>query len=167
MSIEAIMTSPVVSISMDDPIRLAGEYFSNRGIHHLPVVDEKKRVSGVVSEREYLSVVSPYFNTPSETRRDLEIMGRKVHTIMRRNPTVVTADTHVSEAARLLIENQFSSLLVIDEGSEKLRGIVTWKDLVRALADARIDIQDGEVIKLPEEKPEEEAELAEDDIVIG
>ncbi|MGV6858385.1 MAG: CBS domain-containing protein [bacterium] len=154
MSIEAIMTSPVISICMDDPIRLVGEYFENRSINHLPVVDEKKKVLGVVSDREYLSVVSPYYNTPSETRRDLELMARKVHTIMRRDPLTLSPQASLSQAARLILDNEYSSLLVTADASNTLLGIVTWKDLVRSIAEVNIDIAEGQVEIIPyEEEP--------------
>lgn len=143
MSVAEIMTHPVTTLGMDDPIRLAGAHFESGGFHHLPVVDTKKRVLGIISDRDYLNVTSPYMNTPSELNRDLEFMSHKVHTIMTRNPACVQRDVSIGEAAKILTENKFSSLLVIDE-NEVLRGIVTWKDLIKFLSRfPDLDLSDG------------------------
>lgn len=133
MPIAEIMTYPVTTLGLDDPIRLAGAHFESGGFHHLPVVDTHKRVLGIVSDRDYLKVTSPYMNTPSETDRDIAFMRRRVHTIMTRHPCNIGLDTAIGEAAKLLMENRFSSLLVIDE-YEVLKGIITWKDIVKFVA---------------------------------
>ncbi len=155
MSIKSIMTSPVISIGMDETIRLVGQHFKNREFHHLPVVDKRNKVQGIVSDRDYLAVASPYLNTPSESRRDIDIMLRRAHTIMSRNPVTLHQGASLSEAARLLLGHGVSSLLVTNESGE-LAGILTLKDVVQAIADANVDIVSGKIEPLPE--PEIELE---------
>ena len=147
MSIEAIMTTPVVSILMDEPIRLAGQYFKNKAFHHLPVINSKRQVQGIVSDRDFLQAVSPYLNTPSETRRDTELMLRKVHTIMTRNPITISKDCTISEASGLLLESAVSSLLVVND-DQVLLGILTLKDIARTLANLNVDIVDDQLVDL-------------------
>lgn len=54
--------------------------------------------------------------------------GPKVHEVMTDRPRCVTAETTVSEAARLMKSEDVGSLPVLD--GEKLTGIVTDRDIV-------------------------------------
>lgn len=146
MPISELMTRNVTTLGMDDSVKLAGAHFDNGGFHHLPIVDSKKRVLGIVSDRDYLKAVSPYIDTPSESRRDLDILRHRIHTIMTRNARTVHKDATIGEAAEILVENQFSSLLVTDSGNV-LQGIVTWKDFLKFFAQyPNLDLEEGNLM---------------------
>lgn len=145
MPVSEIMSSHITTLGPDDSVKLAGAHFESGGFHHLPIVDSRKRVLGIVSDRDYWKTVSPYLDTPSESKRDFMIMNRAIHTIMTREPKTVDEHTKIGEAAKILVENQFSSLLVTDEDN-KLKGIVTWKDFLRFFAQyPEMDLADGEL----------------------
>ena len=62
--------------------------------------------------------------------------GTKVHEVMTDRPRCVTAETTVSEAARLMKSEDVGSLPVLD--GEKLTGIVTDRDIVlQAVAEGK------------------------------
>lgn len=145
MPISELMTRHVTTLGMDDSVRLAGAHFDSGGFHHIPIVDSRKRVLGIVSDRDYLKNVSPYLNTPSETFRDSEIMNHRINTIMSRHPKTVNENATIGEAAEILVNNQFSSLLVTDERNV-LKGIVTWKDFLKFFAQyPDLDLHEGQL----------------------
>ena len=125
MEISQLMTRRVIAIDMDDDLSLARTLLGRARIHHLPVTDSRNRVVGIVSDRDVLRWLSPFMDTPSETRRDKALL----HQFMTRHPITVRPDESADNAARYMLFNDISSLPVID-GNEVLLGILTWKDLL-------------------------------------
>ena len=130
MKIRSIMTTKVVTVSMDDPLKVIIEIFSHARFHHLLVV-ERDRLRGVISDRDVLKTTSPFLHTISERPRDLAILNKRAHQIMTREPVTITVDTTLEEAINLLLHENVSCLPVLSEDG-RIEGIVTWKDLIRA-----------------------------------
>jgi len=129
-----IMTAPVRTVSMDDSLAAVRGMFRETGVHHLVVV-ERGRVAGVISDRDLLRAISPFAdNEYTEQARDAATLRKRVHQIMTRRPVTVPPETPIAEAARTMLEKHVSSLPVVNaEG--RLRGIVTSRDLLRAVAE--------------------------------
>ena len=145
MLVENMMQTEVITISpktsLPEAVRLVGQ----RGIRHLPVVDEGALV-GIVSDRDLKrAMASPATSLETHELRYLlealtvdEIMTRAVITVGRTFP--------VEEAARLMVKEKVSALPVTEMG--RLVGIVTETDvlelLVRAMGagepSSRIDV---------------------------
>lgn len=131
LTLADIMSTPVVTVEMDDRLMLAKDIFDQVRFHHLLVVDnDNNTLQGVLSERDLLRVISPHIGSSAETVRDLDTLQKRVHQVMTRNP--ITASPHISiqAAAKLILQHGIGSLPVLEAG--KLVGIVTWKDLLRA-----------------------------------
>lgn len=145
MPISEIMTHPVTTLGLNDPIALAGAHFDSGGFHHLPVVNCDRKVLGIVCQHDYSHVVD---HSPDKdaAQQGSENLREKVHTIMSLNVVTTQLDTPIGEVAELLIQNKFSSVLVVDKNNI-LRGIVTWKDVVKFVAEfPQLDIRDGEIL---------------------
>jgi CBS domain-containing protein len=62
----------------------------------------------------------------------------KIQAIMTKDPTTVTPSATVREAARLMQREDTGILPVVDEGSRKLAGVVTDRDIaIRVVAEGR------------------------------
>ena len=61
-----------------------------------------------------------------------KIAANKAYDIMEKNIVTVSSDATIEEAATLMLEREVYYLPVLDEG--KLAGVVTKKDIVRAIA---------------------------------
>lgn len=107
-----------------------------RRISALPVVDSKQRVVGVVSRRDLLRVgaiekpngraVGEWALPASTTAAD----------VMARQVVSVAPSTSIAEAAALMLDNRVHRVFVGD--SHRLRGVVTTRDVMRAIVDAKI-----------------------------
>ncbi len=144
-TVEVVMTSDIVTISLDDSLYKVQNIFVREGFHHLLVVDEDE-VVGVLSDRDVLSALSPYLNTPSEKRRDEQTLQRRAHHVMSRQLVTVTRTTPIAQAASLLLKHNVGCLPVVASagpirtcaGSHLrlvpsgriLEGIVTWRDIM-------------------------------------
>ena len=126
------MTARVVTVDMDDRLEVVKEIFDTMNFHHLLVVDEHKKLSGVLSDRDLLRALSPYVGSVAETARDLATLNKRVHQIMSRHPLTLRPHSSVAEAANLLLENRISCVPIVD-GDFMPVGIVSWRDLLKAL----------------------------------
>ena len=148
-TVETIMTQDVVTVDMDDPLYLIQRIFQREGFHHLLVVEEDALV-GVISDRDALSAISPYVNTPSEQRRDEQTLHKRAHHIMSRRLITVARHTPVIQAAVLLLQHNLTCLPVVASAvpvselrtvtsGRRIEGIVTWRDVLACVTTMAMD----------------------------
>ncbi len=103
------------------------EILNRRHIGALPVIDDRQRLLGIVSERDVLR------KAYDQNRRAFDCQ-KKVADIMRprdRMP-VATMNTRLREAFRLMNEARTRHLVVVDEDDHAL-ACISVRDLVRCL----------------------------------
>lgn len=130
MLVHTIMSRRVVALEMDDSLAEAEALFSAAPFHHALVMDEGHLV-GVISDRDIWRALSPYLGSQSENQRDRDTLARRVHQVMSRQVITVTPQASLEAAAALLLEHGISCLPVVEQ--ERVVGILTWRDLLRAL----------------------------------
>jgi len=99
-------------------------------IRQLPVVEDGKLV-GLVTERDLLTVSPSPATTLSIYEINYLLSKMTVREVMIKSPTAVSPDTTIEEAAVIMREHKFGSLLVVEDG--KLVGIITESDLFDAM----------------------------------
>ncbi|TCK22138.1 CBS domain-containing protein [Pseudonocardia endophytica] len=119
-SLGTIMTSHLVGITPDAPVRTALQAMAAREVRHLPVIDDGRCV-GLVTEPDLLrGMVAEHGPLGATTVRVHEVAGRAV---------VLGERTRLSAAAARMAERHVDAVLV---GSvDRLVGIVTTTDVVR------------------------------------
>ncbi len=127
-----IMSERVAVLEFDDNLLTVQGIFNKVKFRHLPVVEPDGNIIGILSDRDFLRMVSPFLGTVNEQTRDKEIMTRKVGTIMTRNPVCANVNTSILETIHLMNAHKISCLPIVERGGMRLLGIVTWKDIVRA-----------------------------------
>jgi acetoin utilization protein AcuB len=132
MQVRDIMTVRVVTVEMDDRLDVVKQIFDNLDFHHLLVLDERKRLSGVVSDRDLLKALSPYIGGVAETARDTATLNKRVHQIMSRKLVTVHPQASLAECAQKFLEHRISCVPVVDEDFKPL-GIVSWRDALKHL----------------------------------
>jgi acetoin utilization protein AcuB len=133
VAIESIMAHEVLCINMDITLRDAIELCSQNRIRHLPVLDENKRLVGLVTDRDLRYSISPRIGTISENNSDRETLKFHVHRIMKREVITASAEAPLAEAAQLMLTHRIGCLPVVDSERHVI-GIVTTADLLRYLA---------------------------------
>ena len=116
MKVHEIMTTNVVSVREDAPVREVAQTLDRHRISGVPVVDEAGHMVGLVSE--YDLIAKPNARTAAEA------MTRDVISVME--------DTSVDEVRFLLVNRKIKRVPVLR--SQKLVGIVSRADLVREIA---------------------------------
>jgi len=132
MKIEAIATREVITARTTDSMLTASKLLKERVIRHLPVLDEKGRLVGVITDRD-IKRASASEATSLEIHELLYLLDRiGVSKVMTKNPVTVTPYTSVQEAAALMVKHKVGCLPVVNAG--KLAGIVTDMDMLKLVA---------------------------------
>lgn len=116
LTVADLMSTAVMTIRTGEPIREAHAEMEMGGVRHLPVIDDRGRLAGIVSDRDLLKVA-------------LQRTHKAVDEVMTHGVETVTPETPAAEAALLMLDRRISSLPVVDEGGV-LVGVVTTTDLV-------------------------------------
>ena len=114
------MSRPVITVRPDCSIKAAAELLMEHDISAMPVTGAKGQLVGIVSEGDLLTI---------EARPD---PPQKVAGVMTRRVRSVPADCEVSQAARILLEDEYRHVPVVNNG--RVVGIVSRRDLVKVLA---------------------------------
>lgn len=116
LRVRDLMSTALMTVNASDTIAEAHAEMEVGIVRHLPVVDDRGRLVGVLSDRDILRVLSA-----RKPRRVSEVMSRDVIT------TRPDADAHV--AAELMLDHKISSVPVVGEDGV-LVGLVTQTDYV-------------------------------------
>jgi acetoin utilization protein AcuB len=121
LAVRDIMTTALVTVGPTEPARRAWELMRDHRFRHLPVVVDGRLV-GILSERDLRPVLLSPGLAPAAVRE-----------VMSENPTTVTPDASVEDAASLLVVKKIGCLPVLE--GERLVGIVTETDLLAVLVE--------------------------------
>ncbi|HLM33278.1 MAG TPA: CBS domain-containing protein [Gaiellaceae bacterium] len=118
MTIGDFMSRDVLSVAPEDTIGEAAQQMADANVGS-SVVLEHGRLIGILTERDLLRAMAKRVH-PSEAR---------VREWMTAEPVAVSESTTADEAARLMVENGFRHLPVVD--GERTLGVVSLRDVMR------------------------------------
>lgn len=147
MKARDIMTRKVVTASLDTPVATLARTLIARRVSALPVVDNKNRVLGIVSEGDLLRRVESgterrrswwmelLAGSNARAREYVKSRGRHARDVMSRPVVSVTETTDVADIADLMESWQIKRVPVVRRS--RLVGIVSRRDLLRAVGRAK------------------------------
>ncbi|BEL05998.1 CBS domain-containing protein [Actinoplanes sichuanensis] len=131
-----VMTADVVSAGPDTPYRDVVDLLIGRRINAVPVVDDDRRVLGVVSESDLLRKIEfvgedePRWFERRRREQHHKAAARTAGELMTAPAVTLTPGAGIRAAARLLDETGLKQLPVVDDLG-RLVGIVTRSDLLK------------------------------------
>jgi acetoin utilization protein AcuB len=123
------MSHPVITIHPDMPLQDALKLMNTENVRRFPVVDDKGKLVGVVSERDLLHASPSDATSLSVWEVNYLLSKITVDGIMTRDVTTVSEDTPLEEAARVMADNKIGALPVVRDGG--VVGIITETDLFK------------------------------------
>jgi CBS domain-containing membrane protein len=123
-----VMSTPVEFLEVGDSLDLARHLMQAGRIRHLPVVDSRQRVIGLVTHRKLLAAWvghgDPAHERPADIAREIP-----VDMLMETSVFTTTPDALAAKAAQIIETRKIGCLPVVEGG--RLIGIVTEADFVR------------------------------------
>jgi len=116
LTVADLMSTALITVGANEPVTEAHAEMDIGVVRHLPVVDDRGHLVGVLSDRDVLRA--------TRTKK-----SQRVADIMTRDVITTRPDAAAHAAAGLMLEHSISSLLVVDETST-LVGVVTMTDYV-------------------------------------
>ncbi len=142
-----VMSKPAVTIGPGETLKSAAAVMSRRGVSGLPVVDAKKGLVGVLSQKDILRVLHDeaglalpaglfdlLLDADEARRSDLlpscraVLSKTRVHDAMSAPAISIESGATIDAAVRLMVEHRINRLPVLRRG--KVAGIVTRHDLL-------------------------------------
>lgn len=131
MKVSSIMSTPVVTVEMDDSLATVKRIFNHTRFHHLLVVEED-RLFGLISDRDLFKAISPNLDTAAEKNADLATLNKRAHQIMTREVISIRESEKVSDALALFNQHRISCLPVLD-AKDKPVGMLSWRDIFKVI----------------------------------
>ena len=146
LKVKDIMTKEVITVSPETEIVQATKLLLENRINGVPVMDGTGKLVGILCQSDLIAqqkkLPIPSFFTllngliPLISKKQLEKQVQKIAAItvaqaMTPNPVTVQPDIDIEEVAALMVDRNFHTIPVVDEG--ELVGIVGKEDMLRAL----------------------------------
>lgn len=129
MKISRVMSHNPFTVLPGCPVADAMELIRRENVHRLPVLDENRRLLGIVSEKDLLYASPSPATTLSVYEMSALLARLPVKEVMSRKVLTVDEDTLVEDAAHLMIDHNIGGLPVMRD--ELLVGIVTESDIFK------------------------------------
>ena len=134
--LKLVMTQKVVSVRSTAKIDDAIDKMKKSNLGGLPIVDEKDRVKGIITERD---IAGLFANRISEVRVS-QLMSEEVVTALPK--------TTIFECEKTMVTQGFRRLPIISDG--KVMGIVTTMDMMRFFGSGKVfkNLRSGTIIQV-------------------
>jgi CBS domain-containing protein len=135
------MSEKVITCRESDTLRYALNMINTNNISRLVVTDNNGKPSGIITTNTFLTHSSYFANGKTRTRDYLLPTKNEaelcVGDLVQKEMITVGPEDDLATAAHLMIKNEISGIPVVN--NEKLVGIITKFDVVKAFADAGIN----------------------------
>ncbi|MFI5303686.1 MAG: CBS domain-containing protein [Nitrospiria bacterium] len=129
-SVILYMSKKVFTIKIDKKLIGVKELMDWAHVRHVPVVNDKDEVVGMVSHRDLLAAsVSSIGDRISDFDRTQQLRTIPLEAVMHSPVTTISPTDSIQDAARLMRGRKIGCLPVVDKG--KLIGILTDYDLLK------------------------------------
>jgi CBS domain-containing protein len=131
-TVEGYMSKKIVTAPSDMSIGAAARSMINHGFRRLPVLRDNVLI-GIITASDIMRFLgSGDMFDRLVTGNAREVFEVSVSTLIKRDIIFTTSDVDLGEAANVMLDKDVGSLPVLEEG--ELKGIITERDIVRAMA---------------------------------
>ena len=149
VKVRELMTTNVIAFKPSDKVHLVAETFRSNRISGAPVLDDQRKVIGVISEADIMKLTAtvpfpdidplnpfPIFSLTAY-RKKVEKIPAEIETlfegsvkdVMTKDPVTISPDDSVLDAARLMHKDDFNRIPVVDDEG-KLVGLIARADII-------------------------------------
>ncbi len=119
MLVKEYMTKNPIVLPPNENVKNAFNLLLEKGIRQAPVVDKGELV-GIVTDRDLRMAMV----------QNLKMNDLTVGLIMTKDPVIITEDSQITEAGKLISIGKFNAIPVIEKSGE-LTGIISTTDILK------------------------------------
>jgi acetoin utilization protein AcuB len=127
MLVKDQMTPSPICGHPEMPVTEAQELMQKNNIRHLPILDEDRKLVGLITQRALMNAVPPDLSQFSPFVVNYVLGKLKARNIMVKDVVTIDEDTALEEAARIMADKRIGCLPVMRDG--ELVGIISDNDL--------------------------------------
>jgi len=149
MTVEKIMTKNVKSVKINTSLVNVSKLLSKKRLHAVPVVDDNKKVLGIITENDFFTkdlsdtYLPTYINflkkakfkskiSKKEYENVKKLLEAKAGDIMAANCLTTSPKTSIKKLLEIFQTKKYYSIPVVDK-TKKLIGIVTQQDILKII----------------------------------
>ena len=133
MLVQDRMTPNPVTVTPETSFVDAFKIIREKGVRHLPVVDKKGKLLGIVTQKDLLHASPSSATTLTVFEMNYLLVNLQIREVMTSPAITVAEDTPIEEAARTMVENDIGCLPVMRDG--ELVGLITETDIFKAFVE--------------------------------
>jgi len=140
--ISSIMTKEVLTLAPTATMMEVKHLFEKKNIHHIPILNGEALV-GIISKSDFLFFIHGYETSLYEKLKDnIRLTSYTTDKVMIKDIAKLESTDTIRAALEVFKINILHALPIVDEG--KLVGILTTHDIIKALAEESISLEDYE-----------------------
>ena len=130
-----IMVKKPYTIDINEPFSKVWEAFKIYDIRHLPVIDSKGILRGIVTQRDLYRIVSPHITTESNLVYDKMDLDRYIlKHVMTKEVITLSPNSTLRNAIDLMTVAKYGCIPIVDD-NKYLLGIITQIDILKAVTE--------------------------------
>jgi CBS domain-containing protein len=136
-----IMTIEVIAVKRETPLKEVARLMAEQGVSGLPVIEEDRKVAGIISEKDFLSRMGAgntktFMGIVAKCLKGkacvaLSIRAKNAEDIMTSPAVAVNEETTLLDITNIFRERKINRVPVVDSEGY-LTGIVSREDIVKA-----------------------------------
>lgn len=123
-----VMTREVTTITPRTPLRETAQLMAKHDVGILPVVEDRNRLVGIVTDRDIVVRAVAKDAVPREMT---------VSEVMSDRPVSCREDHSIEDAAKLMQEHRLRRIMVLDK-DQQIVGVVSLGDIARKAGDHKV-----------------------------
>jgi len=124
------MTKDPLTLREDDLLRQAVEFVMVRRIRHIPVLDAKGALVGIVTDRDVQGTLPSPLSSAAPEEYEALLETTSIARVMTKSVITVGPDDLAAEAVETLLADRIDGLPVVE--NDRVIGIFTVRDALRA-----------------------------------
>lgn len=133
MLVRDVMTHEPYVARVQDTIRNVLLKLTEADIRHLPIVDDGRNLVGIVSDRDLRGILPAALESGDISAQ--RMLPQPISALMNTDVLSIDAESDLSDAIDLMIEHRVGAIPVVELGTSRLIGIVSYVDVLRAARD--------------------------------
>ena len=138
--VKDLMTENVLTARVSTPFAQLVNVFVNMGINHLPIINNDGSLRAIFSSSDALEAIHEVEELTKEMKNFSFMKRVNVHDEMTSEVLYVSPNTKINDAIKIMVDQDIHALPVLEQ--DKIVGIISSNDVLRAIHDGRIRISD-------------------------